>query len=127
MTKLPLQIEQLNQAIKRLEEVLAVPKTTIVRDSAIKRFELTLDLSWKTIKKFLDEKHKIICNSPRSCFKEAYSQSIISYDDQWIKLVDMRNEAVHTYNEQFAEEIYKDLPAALKLFQELLEKLKLGN
>ena len=53
MTKLPLQIEQLNQAIKRLEEVLAVPKTTIVRDSAIKRFELTLDLSWKTIKKFL--------------------------------------------------------------------------
>lgn len=124
MTKLDATITQFERAYKRLEEVLAVPKTDIVRDSAIQRFEFTIDLSWKMVKALLETRHGISCNSPKDCFREAYRQGLLSYDDAWIKLVDLRNETAHTYNEETAERIYKELPIALKHFTELLTAAK---
>ena len=41
-----------------------------------------------------------------------------------VALVDMRNETVHTYNEEIAERIYKELPAALELFKTLSAALR---
>lgn len=120
MEKLEALIKQFQKTIERLEEVLSEPKTDIVRDSAIQRFEFTLDLSWKTLKTFLEEKKGIICASPKECFREAYRQGIIEYDENWIKFVDMRNETVHTYHEETAELIYNQLPGALPHFKILL-------
>ena len=124
MTKFEVTIQQFEKAVTRLEEVLDAPETDIVRDSAIQRFEFTLDISWKMIKAFLDEEKGIICVSPKECFREAYRQSIIDYDEDWIKFVDMRNETVHTYDEDIAERIYSQLPEALSHFEKLLGIVK---
>jgi len=121
MTKSEITIKQFEKAVMRLDEVLAVPETDIIRDSAIQRFEFTLDISWKMIKALLEEEKGIICVSPKECFREAYRQGIINYDEDWIKFVDMRNETVHTYNEDNAERIYNQLPNALSHFKKLLE------
>lgn len=112
------------EAVTGLAEVLQQPKNEFMRDSAIKRFELAFDLSWKTIKAFAEERG-VICVSPLSCFKEAYHQNLISYNDTWIKeLVETRNKTVHTYDEKLAEEVYNALPNILQSFQELLLALK---
>lgn len=103
---------------------MAVPKSDITRDSAIQRFEFTLDLSWKMVKAFLEDKKGIICVSPKECFREAYRQGLIEYSDEWIKFVDMRNETVHTYKEEVAEKIYNSLPEAVKHFKILLNAVK---
>lgn len=124
MTKLSAQMEQLEKALSRLKEVLAMPQSDVVRDSAIQRFEFTLDLAWKTVKTYLEEKNGIICVSPKECLREAYRQGLVAYDDEWIKLVDLRNETVHTYNEETAEKIFSQLPAAVLLFEDLAVKLK---
>jgi len=124
MTKFEAILKQFESALKRFREVLDVPKTDIVRDSAIQRFEFTLDLSWKTLKAFLEEKKGIVCASPKECFREAYRQGIIDYDDAWIKFVDMRNETVHIYKEEIAEKIYSQLFDVLKHLGDLLEKIK---
>ena len=65
MTKLEATIKQFENALTRLREVLAVSKNDIARDSAIQRFEFTLDLSWKMIKAFLEDRKGIICVSPK--------------------------------------------------------------
>lgn len=124
MSKLESVMKQFEKAIGRLEEALNMPETEIVRDSAIQRFEFTIDLSWKTVKAFLEERKGIVCTSPKECFREAYRQGIIGYEEDWLKLVDMRNETVHTYNEEIAERIYKELPNALKHFIALLASIK---
>lgn len=124
MTKLSAQMEQLKKVLSRLNEVLAMPQSDVVRDSAIQRFEFTLDLSWKAVKTFLEEKKGIICVSPKECLREAYRQGLVAYNDEWIKLVDLRNETVHTYNEETAEKIFSQLPPAVLLFEDLLVKLK---
>mgnify|MGYP001559861564 FL=1 len=117
-------MEQLEKALLRLKEVLVMPQSDVVRDSAIQRFEFTMDLSWKTVKTYLEEMKGLICASPKECFREAYRQGIVLYDDEWIKLVDLRNETVHTYNEEIAEKIYNELPATVRYFKELVEKMK---
>lgn len=124
MTKLEAIISQFENVLMRFKEVLAVPKTDIVRDSAIQRFEFTLDLSWKMLKAFLQEKKGLVCASPKECFRQAYRQEVIEYDDTWIQLVDMRNDTVHTYNEKIAEKIYNQLPDALKHFETLFSRIK---
>src|SRR3989338_6728285 len=124
MTKFESLHEDFNNALVRFEEIIQEKKTDIVRDSAIKRFEIMFDLSWKTVKAFLEEKHNISCVSPRTCFREAFRVGLIDYDEAWMKVADDRNYTVHTYKEALAEKIYADLPQALVVFQKLAEALK---
>lgn len=124
MNKFTAQLQQFERAIQRLEEALRLEKNDIVRDSAIQRFEFTFDLAWKTIKTYLGEQKGVMCASPKDCIRAAYAQGLIAYDDAWLTLTDMRNETVHTYNEEIAEKIYARLPDALQKYQTLLASLK---
>jgi nucleotidyltransferase substrate binding protein (TIGR01987 family) len=121
MTKTEAIIQQFENALNRLKEAIKLEKNDIVRDSAIKRFEFTLDLSWKMLKAFLEEKLGITVRSPKECFREAYRQGLIEYDADWLTLVDLRNETAHIYNEEIAEKIYQYLPKAANLFDSLLD------
>lgn len=127
MTKLEALKKQYQKAITRLDEILQKEKDDVIRDSAIKRFEFTFDLSWKLIKSFLEEEKGIACTSPKECFREAYHQDIIDYDDFWFKMTDWRNEIVHSYSEAFADFLFGKLPEALEHFLLLQSKLQPPN
>jgi len=124
MSKLDSLIEDLEKAILRLEEVLKEKKNDFIRDSAIKRFEISFDIAWKTIKAFLEYHHNAICTSPKTCFREAYKQGLIEYDEFWIEIADYRNKTTHIYREEVAEEVYAILPKIVSYFQKLLENIK---
>jgi len=96
----------------------------INRDSAIQRFEIAVDLAWKTLKTYLEEYKGIICRSPKGCFREAFSQGIIDYDDYWIKIIDFRNQTAHLYSETLADKIYAELPKVLEYLKILYNALK---
>jgi nucleotidyltransferase substrate binding protein (TIGR01987 family) len=112
------------KALKRFEEILQKEKDEIVRDSAIKRFEICFDLAWKTLKAYLSEYQKVEYHSPKSCFKLAYQEKIIDYDDYWIKIVDFRNQSSHIYSEALADKIYEELPKILEYLKILYNALK---
>jgi len=110
------------RAASRLEEVLNLEKTDIVRDSAIKRFELCFDLAWKCIQAYA-RREGIECHSPRSCLKTAFQLQLIDYDDNWLKMLDDRNLAVHTYKEKYADEIYGRLSLYSGMLSDLVNRL----
>ncbi len=114
-------LEDFEKSIQRLEEVLSVGKTDIIRDSAIKRFELCFDLAWKSIK-ITAKKQGAECYSPRACFKTAFQLKLIDYDEQWLKMIDDRNLTAHLYKEEYANKIYSQLPNYLKLFKKLFSQ-----
>lgn len=124
MNKLDAVIAQYARAMDRLHAALKQPKDEFMRDSAIQRFEFTFDLAWKAIKAFLEARRGILCTSPKTCFRDAYAQKLISYEDFWLTLTDMRNATAHTYNEEEAERVYTQLPKALEHFRMLLAELK---
>jgi len=116
-------LEDFKKTIARLEEAVSLEKTEIVRDSAIKRFELCFDLAWKCIK-FYARREGIECNSPRSCLKVAFQLNLIPYDENWLKMLDDRNLSVHIYKEKYAEEVYSRLSLYTGLLKELAIKLE---
>jgi len=75
MTKQEAQLAQFKKALSRLNEALAAPKSDIVRDSAIQRFEFTIDMAWKLVKTCLEEKYGIVCQAPKECFREALAKN----------------------------------------------------
>jgi len=111
------------KAVKRLEEVLELKKTGVVRDSAIKRFELCFDLAWKSIKNY-SKIQGMECYSPRECFKVAFQLKLIEHDERWLPMIDDRNLTTHLYKESEAEKVYKNLPEYLEMFKNLFEKLE---
>jgi nucleotidyltransferase substrate binding protein (TIGR01987 family) len=114
MSKFESLLEDFGKILTKLDEVLKLEKTEINRDSAIQRFEIAVDLAWKTLKTYLEEYRGMICRSPKVCFREAFSQGIIDYDDYWIKIVDFRNQTAHLYSENLADKIYDELPKVLE-------------
>lgn len=65
---------------------------------AIKSFEYCYELSWKTMKKFL-EFQGVIVASPRDCFREAARLGIIKDPVIWFEFIKKRNITVHCYEE----------------------------
>jgi len=111
------------KSLKKFKEILNTPASEITRDAALKRFEFTFDLAWKTLQAYLEENKGIVCKSPKECIREAYRLGIIDYDEKWLNIVDWRNQIVHEYSEDFAEELFEKLPDVLKIFEELLKKI----
>ena len=72
MEKLKRKLEDAKRALSTLEEVLGLEYSKIVRDATIQRFEYTFEATWKLLKEFLQYREGIVCNSPKSCFREAF-------------------------------------------------------
>ena len=97
------------KSLTLINKKLRLEKTEINRGSAIQRFEIAVDLAWKTLKTYLEEYRGIICRSPKGCFRKAFSQGVIDYDDYWVKIVDFRNKTPHLYSKSLAEKFITNL------------------
>lgn len=98
----------LKKAYIKLKEVsdLYDGNNDIIRDSLIQRFEFTYELTHKTLKEFMKYLGVTLENSfPRTIFKKAYVNNLISDDKVWINLLEDRNSTSHIYNENMAKEI----------------------
>ncbi len=117
MEKLKLIAEDTKRALGTLEEILDTPYSVIVRDAAIQRFEYTFEVFWKLIKEYLRVKEGIVCNSPKSCFREAFSVKLMTEEEimKALLMADDRNLTSHTYREEVAEEIYRKIKDYHKL------------
>ena len=116
-------LEDFRKTIKRLEEVLKLEKTKVIRDSAIKRFELCFDLVWKSIK-FFAQKEGLECYSPKECFKIAFQLKLIEHDEKWLEMIKDHNLTTHLYKEEQADMVYQKLPRYLEMFRNLLSQIE---
>jgi nucleotidyltransferase substrate binding protein (TIGR01987 family) len=111
------------RALRRLQEALAKPEDSIVRDACIQRFEFTFEIAWKTVRAYaLGE--GIECMSPRECFRTAFRLELIENDPGWMAMIEDRNRTSHTYDEESAKLIYRALPNYAGLLEALLRKLQ---
>ena len=128
-------LETLKQAVKGLQDALninisgkdPIEADTIKRGQA-QKFELTVELLWKAVKVFLFEIHGIECNSPKSCIKFLFQNSVLSENDyqSLIKIINQRNELSHIYNEKAFEKIWKSLPPNLKIIKKCVRVIESG-
>ncbi len=69
----------------------------------IQSFEFTFELSWKTLKDFLESMGTNAIFA-RDVIKEAFAAQVIQDGHLWIEMLEKRNMLSHTYNRQQASD-----------------------
>lgn len=122
-SKLKLDQTKLSNALKRLEEVIKDPIDAhkAIVDATIQRFEFTFELFWKWLRRIICERG-IEVNFPKDVLREAYKAKMIDDEEIWLKMLRDRNLTSHTYNEDLAMSIYKDIKIYAPLIREVFER-----
>lgn len=111
--KLELLTGDFERASLQLRKALQQPKDEFVRDSAIQRFEFTFELFWKVLKESA-LREGLDPRSPRASISTALELGVIQDEMLFLKMLESRNLASHTYLEENAEDIYAELPVFLE-------------
>ena len=97
--------DQLCQAVERLREALAEPPSNALAvDGTIQRFEFTIELFWKTLKRLLAFEG-IETRTPRETLQRAYQAGWLMDETAWLEMLRDRNETSHAYDEALARRI----------------------
>ncbi|MCD6534059.1 MAG: nucleotidyltransferase substrate binding protein [Deltaproteobacteria bacterium] len=87
------------KAFMRLKEAVEIEGLNeLERNGLIQRFEFTLDLSWKVLKDFLEEKGFVFKPSPKDTLRLAQQGEYITYAQEIIDGLDIRNTLSHDYS-----------------------------
>ena len=102
--------ENYHHAVIRLQAALRKDANAddMYLDATIQRFEFCFELAWKLMKAVL-EYDGIEVNSPRSCIRESWKQGLIPDAQEWLEMMEKRNLSSHTYDENAAREIYREV------------------
>lgn len=94
------------------------------RQGLVKAFEYTYELAWNTLKDFLEYQGHTEIFGSRDAIRKAFELNLIEDGQKWMDMLASRNKTSHTYNEETAEEICREVKEVyFHLFQQLEEKL----
>ncbi len=97
----------------------------IAKEGMIQRFEFCMELSWKTIKDYMEYENFVFSSIlPSIVIKEAYAANLITHGEDWLSALDDRNKMSHSYDfKKFNEVIERVSKQYMKCFSELYETL----
>jgi nucleotidyltransferase substrate binding protein (TIGR01987 family) len=128
MSKLKNKVDNYKKSLAKLQDIINKYEFDKLdeyqRDSLIKRFELTFELSWNVLKEYLEFQGETELYGSRNTFKIAFQRGIISSGDIWLKMIESRVLSAHSYDEsnayEIATRIYNDY---IDLFNNLLKTI----
>lgn len=114
--------ENFQKAFFNLQEVTQMNEnklSNLEKEGVIQRFKVLIELSWKTMKDFL-ESEGFEPKSPKETVRQALSYGLINEAQKWLEALQRRNVTSHTYDAQGLEE---NLSYILEEFYPLVESL----
>jgi len=94
--------QNFDRAVHLLSEALAQGPSALSqleKEGTIQRFEVCLELAWKTIKDYLEHSGVVVQPvTPRQVIKDAFAAKILPDGQVWIDMLDHRNLLSHTYD-----------------------------
>jgi len=98
------------KAFRQLERFLSKTELNEMEGQGlIKAFEYTYELSWKTLQDLLMEKGYKDIIGPRPVIEQSFQDGYIKNGKEWLKMHISRNLTSHTYNEETAKEVIKEI------------------
>lgn len=118
--------QNFDKAFSRFKEAIEMDELNeLERNGLIQRFEFTIDLAWKVMKDYLEEKGFDFKPAPKDTFRLAQESQYIDYAQQLIDGLLIRNELSHDYDGekfeqselQLREKIYPALERLHQFFE----------
>ena len=69
------------------------------KEGIVQRFEVLIELSWKTLKDYLENEGYDKVKTGKYAIRQAFQDEIITEAESWMKALEIRNITSHTYNE----------------------------
>jgi len=119
----------LEKALNTFEKSMMIDKAPFsdieqdtIKSGQAQKFEVSVELFWKTIKKFLYEMHGVEAVSPKMVIKQLYRTKYINEKnfESLIEMINDRNRMSHVYNENQFNAIYGRLTEYLQLMQQTM-------
>jgi len=99
--------QNFDRAVVLLREPLeagAENLSLLEKEGIVQRFEIALELAWKTLKDYLEQQGLVIAPiTPRNVIKEAFAAKILRDGQVWIDMLNHRNLLSHTYDREVFE------------------------
>ena len=137
-----LELESLRKTIGALDDLLAVGEDSRrmkqltgverngLRAGVIQYFKVTYELSWNSIKKWLQENRDpsvMVGTTRRHVFRIAAREGLIHDPEGWMTYTYARSLTPRVYNKEIADRVYGEVPAFLRASQRLLATLEDSN
>ncbi|MBQ9282823.1 MAG: nucleotidyltransferase substrate binding protein [Treponema sp.] len=121
--------ENFKKAFSQLETAVDLSKKRDLSEleisGLIKAFEFTFELSWNVMKDFLTNQGISGIIGSRDAIRLAFSNSLISDGESWMKMISDRNLASHTYDEKTAQSLFSMIKEKyLGLFKAFSQKME---
>jgi nucleotidyltransferase substrate binding protein (TIGR01987 family) len=118
-----------NKALKSLqiaiEEYREDEDSEVIKVGMIKFFEMTYELAWNTMKDYYEDQGETGIQGSKDAIKLSSGRGLISNAQKWFDMVDSRRLSVHTYDEDTANEVARDIVETyLGLFIQLQTRLQ---
>ena len=110
--KLKDSLANFRKAADKLNSALLIPNDReLVVEGTVQRFEVVVELLWKTLQRALKyEGVRIYPDSPRETMKGGFAIGWLHNTVAWQDLLDKRNNSSHEYlDEEFLEDYYADI------------------
>ena len=91
----------------------------------VQAFEYTFELAWKTLQDLLIFKGFSGIAGPKPVLQQSFEDGYIGNGDGWVRMLESRNLASHTFNEEIASRIVNEIRREyFKLMQSLMIRLE---
>ena len=104
------------------------PDDEAVKMALVQAFEFTFELSWNTMKDYLENEGFDEVKISKQTIRTAFQAELITDAEQWMDVVQKRNLASHAYNQVILNEtvnyiINSFFPLARKLYEDLKKQI----
>lgn len=116
-------------ALKNLKDIFKYeePYDNVTLTGLVALYSICFEQSWKAMKEVMiyDGVNGAETGSPRSIIKLAYSVGLITEEQIWLDALISRNNVAHSYNEDIALSIVRDVKNKyVNMFESLQKKIK---
>ncbi len=114
------------ETYEKLNNTVSTAEIELLRDGVICRFEYTFELSWKTMKRFLEMygMEQVDRLKNRDFFRVCFEAGLIRNPNAWFDFMLDRNQTSHVYDTKIAGDVYSSANSFIGEARYLLEQLR---
>jgi len=116
-------LEDYEKVLQRLEEAVQAEATQLHKDANVKRFEFTFELAWKLMQLIITDKGYRE-RGPKDSICRAAQIGLIDNANAWMEFLKKRDQIVHIYDIDIADEVYESAKSFVSDARYLLQSAK---
>lgn len=89
---------------RRIDEYQIDSNSEAFQMALIQAFEMLLELSWKTLKDYLESEGMTV-TTPKAVIRQAFQAGLMNNGEEWMEALNQRNLTSHTYNDEIARQV----------------------